>query len=73
MGKKKTPWFDGEVPPAYVGPYERRYSNGIFYCHWDGSDWHLGVKTPDKAIKMPTSFVARPWRGLAQEPKGEPK
>lgn len=71
MLRKKTPWFGRDVKPARVGPYERKYSNGIFYCYWDGEAWHAGVDDPGKAVRMPVTAVKNmPWRGLSMTHKG---
>jgi hypothetical protein len=69
---KLTPWFPGEVVPAYPGVYERRYRLQTAYARWDGSMWWWAATNVDEAGREENavSVSARlPWRGLAEPPE----
>ena len=74
MSEKKTPWFPGDVKPARPGIYQRRFRS-IVYAKWSGTEWKYAQSTPDRAalIVARSGDHQRPWRGLAQDPNGEPK
>lgn len=67
---KRTKWIDGDVNPAHVGVYERRFMRPR-YSYWDGKMWHYSALNPVRAMHL-TGIVAPlqnlPWRGLAKKP-----
>ena len=76
MAKHKlTPWFDGNVKPVRVGPYERDWNSDPDYKFtqreamdvWDGHEWRVGLLLDRGAIVAgPVSWnQSKRWRGLA--------
>ncbi|CAB4158947.1 hypothetical protein UFOVP708_36 [uncultured Caudovirales phage] len=67
-GPKLTPWFDYCVKPARKGVYERHIPGaGIFFSHWNGKHWGLGVSNPEEATLLrnkPSFYNKCRWRGL---------
>ena len=67
-----TPWFPGNIKPAYPGVYETRETdNDKFYNYFDGENWYWGSKAPDEARKddpmaqeKQKELVVK-WRGLS--------
>jgi hypothetical protein len=71
LNKKRSPWFDGGTKPAHVGVYERKYSWGIWYSHWNGKRWGVFDATVRGAQGLRSLCSVRqalPWRGLAKNP-----
>ena len=65
-----TQWFDGDVKPVHVGPYERKYTGLIRYCMWDGGRFlwpHTSAKGAASEF-IGSNAQNLPWRGLAEEP-----
>lgn len=71
MSIKETPYFDGKVKPAYVGPYKRKLDRGVVvFSQWDGRRWLYSASTPDRAAKetMVSAYQRLPWCGLSKDP-----
>lgn len=74
MSKKLTPWLDGDVRPAKVGVYRRKYHSGRkHYSLWNGARWNVGCTTVKQAAEVGcgSSFQRLPWCGLAQDPNAK--
>jgi hypothetical protein len=68
-----TPWFDGDVKPARVGVYERRYPNPNpnRYSYWNGLWWMFSGATIEGAASVERTVSTcqdAAWRGLAEDP-----
>lgn len=65
---KRTEWFDGKVKPARRGVYERKFSFGVLFSHWNGRYWGFCESTPKDAcrLRMLRTACNVPWRGLTQ-------
>ena len=63
-----TPWFDYTVKPVRKGVYERLLPGGsVFFSHWNGEFWGLGVSSPEEARlyrNKPSFYNHGRWRGL---------
>ncbi len=66
-----TPWFPGDIKPAYPGVYEiREPDNDKFYNYFDGENWHWGatdlddVSVCDRMPKERQKELVVQWRGL---------
>jgi hypothetical protein len=71
---KKTKWFKG-VEPVRKGVYQRRYSWGVNYAYFDGTDWGLSSETVAEARQWGVHSKKRtygglPWRGLVTKGGG---
>jgi hypothetical protein len=67
-----TPWFPGDIKPAYPGVYETREpDNDKFYNYFDGENWHWGEFNPieapmyDPMPKEKQKKLVVKWRGLS--------
>ena len=65
-----TDWFPPEIDPAYVGFYQRKYSDGSEHDmgvsmpdFWDGIDWRYASACE---FVGPVSKHRLPWRGLTE-------
>jgi len=60
-----TDWLPGHIAPAYVGIYERHFTDGNDIQHWDGDKWRVchanGVRGPAHWRQV-GDYPA--WRGL---------
>lgn len=69
LKQKLTPWFPADVKPVRVGLYQREYDINSFTLIpdlWDGTNWILlGIN----GNHLGEAIAARPWRGLASDPK----
>lgn len=71
MNRAKTPWFPRNVKPVRPGVYERLFGADLMFARWDGR-WFVAHYTVDLAARSTnvSGFQSRPWRGLANTPKG---
>ena len=61
-----TLWYSGKASPKRIGAYERLFTDGKYYNHWDGTVWRVrpnGYIYPQNV--QVGSYVA--WRGLTEE------
>lgn len=61
-----TPWFSGNIKPAYVGFYDRIFTDGVFRMLWDGIHWRAKEGYPPHWRQV-GDYPA--WRGLAEKPQ----
>lgn len=66
---RRTPWFSGEVKPAYPGVYERNFHRIglVVFQYWDGEKWWASENG-----SRHTSFFQddRDWRGCSEDTTG---
>jgi hypothetical protein len=72
----KTDWFESGYP-RYHGVYERDIEGTKLFSYWNGIDWYVLARSPDRALMHYESGITsvyqevnhdNRWRGvLAQE------
>lgn len=80
MSTKRTPWFPGDVRPAYPGVYVRELGIHLRddFAKWDGRRWMSSRPTPDSADGEDVCVSGYQltdevrWRGLVSKPKSAP-
>lgn len=70
---KKTKWITG-VEPVCKGVYQRLYTFGIYFAHFDGIDWGPACDTVQDAHRWAQAklrtYSGLPWRGLVTKGGG---
>jgi hypothetical protein len=69
-----TQWFDGDIKPEHIGPYEMfiQDEETDSFQYWDGMFWGLLAIRSELAIPADIlgngCFQDFKWRGLAENP-----